>query len=984
MSASSLRLSRRASAEWTILLALLLLLAVVFAGLRWRGYVTTGQEERERLQIQARGVSEHLAVLMHAAGDVLQGVDAEAAALQVPAGAAALSARLAKLTSLTMAVESLHVFGPDGFVLASSDAARPGAAPSHRACFERARARARPDPQLLYACEPFRTAAGGWTFDVLRPRVGAHGEFTGAVSATFHPEYLRAMLPPALHSPDMRALLLSGSGIVIAASPPEAVKLGSDLRALQGSIFDTYRAHGEPNGVMEGVSRTMGGRRIVAFHSVDSKTAQLDQPLVLALSRSESAAFRPWWIASGLLAIGWLLAALLASAALYLVQRRFRWADTRLAVLERERLDELERIALVVGSAEVSLWDLDVAADRLTLDARWWALVGCPPGELVRDANEWRQHIHPEDRAPLRAHMRPQYDGEVALAKFEYRVQQADGRCIWLLSHGRAITRDAAGAPLRVVGTLKDITERKQAEQALRASEAQLRLITDAMPGTVARYDIDRRFLFANGVHEQWMGVRAGELIGRTLPDVCGAEAFAAWEVHTRRAEAGEQVTFEATVESPVLGTRFLQVVLAPDFDAGGAVCGHFSIATDITERRAAELERRAIDDHLRESQKMDSIGTLAGGIAHDFNNVLGAIIGNAELAQQEVGDSHPAQNSLRQITLAGQRARGLVQQILSFSRKQPEQLVEQPLRPLVEDTLAMLPARVTLDDDLTEAPLYVNADATQMHQVLMNLGTNAWHALQGSTGRIVVGLAAVDSDDAGHAPASLSPGHYAHLWVRDDGTGMDDATRQRIFEPFFTTKPVGEGTGLGLAVVRGIVQTHLGAITLESMPGEGTCFHVYLPATERPSQVGALEEAEREATLGRGQHVVYVDDDDVMVLLVARLLDRAGYRVTSCRSAREALAAFIDRPRAFDLVITDFDMPGFSGLELAAELAHVRPDLPVVISSGYLSEELQSGAQRLGIRHLLKKQNTFEELAGVVGRALLEAEMKAKPGADK
>ncbi|CAN5668870.1 hypothetical protein BH11PSE8_BH11PSE8_16920 [soil metagenome] len=980
MKAGSPKLFRRGSAEWVGLLALLAALAVVFTGLRWRAYVTTAEDERQRLQTQAESVSQHVALLIQAVGHGLQVADSEAATLQPPLDRVIASTHLHRLADAAVAVESFRVLGVSGEVLLSSELTGAKAAPVPGACF--ARARSQPAPLRVYACQPFQTADGEWTFDLLLPRLGPQGEFVGVVAATLDAGYLRTVLPPALHSPDMRALLLHGSGTVIVASPQSGVPTGTDLRATRGGMYNSFLALGQKSGVVEGVSQVKGDRRIVAYHTIEPKTPQLDQPLLLSLGRSRAAAFRAWWLATGLLVLGWLLIALVASAALYRVQRRLRWADTRLAVLERERLDELERIELVVGAADVSLWDLDVASDRLTLDARWWELVGCPPGELVRDASEWRSHIHRDDGEHLREQMRRHYEGEIPLGMSEYRVRAADGRWIWLLAHGRAIARDAAGGPLRVVGTLKDITERKHAEQAVRASEAQLRLITNAMPGAVARLDIERRFIFCNPALEQWLSEPGHPVLGRRLVEVLGPEKHALVESRVRRVEAGECLSFEMPLTSVTRGSMQVFVDLLPDRDGSGAVCGHIAILTDLTEVRAAEAERRALDDHLRESQKMDSIGTLAGGIAHDFNNVLGAIIGNAELAQQEVGEPHPAQTSLRQITLAGQRARGLVQQILTFSRKQREQLVEQPLRPLVEETLAMLratlPARVVLHDDLSDAPLYVNADATQMHQVLMNLGTNAWHALQGSAGQIVVGLAALKVVNEAQAPANLAPGHYAHVWVRDDGKGMDDATRQRIFEPFFTTKPAGQGTGLGLAVVHGIVQTHLGAITLESAPGEGACFHVYLPATERPSQVGALEEAERQATRGRGEHVMYVDDDDVMVLLVVRLLDRAGYRVTSCRSAREALAMFIDRPRAFDLVITDFDMPGFTGLELAAELAHVRPDVPVVISSGYLSEELQSGARRAGIRHLLSKQNTFEELAGIVGRALLETELLA------
>ena len=418
----------------------------------------------------------------------------------------------------------------------------------------------------------------------------------------------------------------------------------------------------------------------------------------------------------------------------------------------------------------------------------------------------------------------------------------------------------------------------------------------------------------------------------------------------------------------------------------------------------------------------MEAIGTLAGGIAHDFNNILGAILGNVALARNDLPAGHTALKSLDQIGKGGARARSLVQQILTFSRRQPHELVHQPLRPLVEEALALLratlPARVSLEAVLSEAPIYLNADATQIQQVVMNLCTNAWHALQDNPGCITVGLDEVLLDAAAAlAAGAWGPGRYAHLWVRDTGSGIDGLTRARIFEPFFSTKPVGAGTGLGLAVVHGIVAAHQGAISVDSAVGLGATFHLYFPvrkhlvaaealvagagartgvdkgaaaaATEAGAGAvagaGALAEAGEGAAAsaptpvltppaalpGAGPHVLYVDDDEVMLLVVERLLQRAGFRVSCCQNASAALALLRAAPHAVDIVVTDFNMPTRSGLDLAEALAQVRADLPVVISSGYLSDELRSGAERLGVRHLLPKQDTAEELAGLLHRVL-------------
>jgi signal transduction histidine kinase len=388
------------------------------------------------------------------------------------------------------------------------------------------------------------------------------------------------------------------------------------------------------------------------------------------------------------------------------------------------------------------------------------------------------------------------------------------------------------------------------------------------------------------------------------------------------------------------------------------------------------DRERRSLETQLRESQRIDSIGTLAGGIAHDFNNILAAILGNVALAREDIGAHHPAHRSLEEIRKAGSRARDLVQQILAFGRRQPHSLRAQPLQPLVEEAVTLLrstlPASVTLTCALSPVPLHAEADATQIHQVLMNLCTNAWHALQGRPGQIVVGLEprAIEATAGLASGKSLAQGAYAHLWVQDNGCGMDAATRARIFEPFFTTKPTGQGTGLGLSVVHGIVASHRGAIHVESAPGRGTTVHMYLPTTD-PVPLPAASATPSASVRGQGQHVLCVDDDEVIVLMVDRLLTQAGYRVTTFSEGQAAVAAVRAAPTAFDLVITDFNMPGFTGMDVARAMAEIRADLPVVISSGYISEELQSAASAAKVRSLLQKQNTLEDLLPLV-RSLL------------
>jgi len=405
---------------------------------------------------------------------------------------------------------------------------------------------------------------------------------------------------------------------------------------------------------------------------------------------------------------------------------------------------------------------------------------------------------------------------------------------------------------------------------------------------------------------------------------------------------------------------------------------------SDISPRKQAEALRAELEAQLREAQKMEVVGTLASSIAHDFNNIMAAVLGNVALAREDLDPRHPAAGYLDQLQKAGLRARNLVQKILSINRRQHAAMQTQWLQPMVEEDIellrATLPRGVALEARVCAAALSAQVDATQLNQVLLNLGTNAWHALQGAPGRVEIGLEALPARaEGGSAGGAVHDGQpttaCAHLWVRDDGCGMDQATRARIFEPFFTTKPAGRGTGLGLAMVQRIVQAHGGTIGVDSAPGQGSCFHVYLPLTPMPDPALQDDDAgdSRAADLATacGQHVMYIDDDEFMTLLVAELLPRAGLRVTCFETAEQALAALRAAPYRFELVITDFNMPRQSGLDVAKAIALMRPDLPVIITSGEITDELVEGAGQAGVRSLVNKERTFEDLAAEALRVL-------------
>jgi PAS domain S-box-containing protein len=423
---------------------------------------------------------------------------------------------------------------------------------------------------------------------------------------------------------------------------------------------------------------------------------------------------------------------------------------------------------------------------------------------------------------------------------------------------------------------------------------------------------------------------------------------------------------------------RTVQIAATPS--SNGSQCR--AVLIDVTQQLAAEATQRALELQLRESRKMEAIGTLAGGIAHDFNNILAVILGNVVLAQQDVGEGHQVLTPLAQIQKASQRARGLVQQILTFSRKQAVAPVRLELQTSIADVLCLLqvtlPAGVQLQTSLCAQPLFVMGEVTQLHQVVMNLYTNAWQALPGERGRIELQLDAVLPGMAVEParPAGLAAGSHARLRVQDNGCGMEAGTLARVFEPFFTTKPVGSGTGLGLSVVHGIVTTMGGVLSVHSAPGQGSCFEIWLPLLDTPPSLGVVPvgpAAPVPAAEGPAKHVVYVDDHDLMLHTLGPWLQRQGYRVSVYADPLVALAALRAAPWDFDMVITDFNMPGMSGLALAEALMALRPDVPIILSSGYATEELRREALLCGVREVIHKVASFEQLGALVRRLLAQ-----------
>jgi len=394
----------------------------------------------------------------------------------------------------------------------------------------------------------------------------------------------------------------------------------------------------------------------------------------------------------------------------------------------------------------------------------------------------------------------------------------------------------------------------------------------------------------------------------------------------------------------------------------------------DITERKQADAERSRLETRLRQAEKMEAVGRLAGGIAHDFNNILGGILGYAEMLSEKAPVGSPLKRYAENVLTGANRASGLVAQILSYSRSQRGRRVPVELGRVVAETLELvrgsLPSGIRLESEFASSSIYVVGDPTQLHQVTMNLCTNACHAMaQGGVLRVALSVECIEAERV-LAHSTLHPGTYARLTVEDTGSGMDEATLRRIFEPFFTTKEVGKGTGLGLALVYGIVTDSAGAIDVASAVGRGSTFHIYLPRVDAPAI--AEDPAAGPVARGRGERVLVVDDEAALVAVTSEVLKHIGYEPVGCSDGAAALAAFDSG--TIDAVIADEVMPGLSGTELARALRRRRADLPIVLVSGYTGPMLSERALAAGVTEILKKPVQSRDIASALARVLHRA----------
>jgi PAS domain S-box-containing protein len=477
-----------------------------------------------------------------------------------------------------------------------------------------------------------------------------------------------------------------------------------------------------------------------------------------------------------------------------------------------------------------------------------------------------------------------------------------------------------------------------------------------------------------NPLAEAAFGPRAHSAIGHTVSEVLPAEVATQVAANFRRClKEHKPVSYESTFDLGQ-GEVIWQTSLAPIRDTAGGIRRIAGFARDVTERRQSERARAALEQQLRQAQKMEALGRLAGGLAHEFNNILTAMIGHAELADAKTQAGTSARDSLGAIREGGTRAATLVRQVLTFSRRQEQPRQSLRLQDMVEEAMrlvrATVPSTIDLRQSIDTTCPPVLADPTQVHQALINLVSNATYSMRDRKGVLEISLAPVEvGSEIEGLNAPLPSGLYACLTVSDTGPGMTPQMLEHIFEPFYTTKPVGEGTGLGLPVVLGIMQSHEGGIAVTSRAGQGTTVRLFFPTL--PAGTGTTDWTVAAPPRGAGERVLFVDDEPSIVQLGEQLLVSLGYSPVALKSPEAVLAMLRETPDGFDAVITDLTMPGMTGVELAAELKRSHPGLPVVIATGAVRAPSGQELESAGVREVLSKPYSYATLGHVLGRLL-------------
>lgn len=620
-----------------------------------------------------------------------------------------------------------------------------------------------------------------------------------------------------------------------------------------------------------------------------------------------------------------------------------------------------ERLRFAIEGSQDGAWDWIIATDEVVVNEQYESMLGYAAGELNASFAWWKKNLHPDDRDSTLAAMEAHLAGEVDGFLSEHRLRTRAGEWKWVLDQGKVVEWDASGRPVRASGSIRDITERKVAELALRQSEERFRQIAENVREVFFMLKPNGDLIYINPASERLWG-RTPEQMRKVedwLPLV-DPDHRAAVQEAIQRILGGEPSEVEYRILWPDGTVKWSWSRGSPVRDAGGRVYCIVGVSEDITERVVAEQNRRSLEDRLHQAQKMEAIGQLAGGVAHDFSNLLTAIAGYSSLARATLPADHDAVRHLEAVEEAAGQAAGVTNALMTFSCRHPiqkrplnwTQLVGKSCRLLGR----LLPAAIDVDLDLAdEKPAWVMGDPTQLQQVVWNLVLNARDAMP-EGGRLYISMSA----DEEH--------RLARLVIRDTGIGMEPEVQERIFEPFFTTKPAGQGTGLGLAIIHGIVKDHAGHIQVRSARGEGTTMSISMPLTV-PSDGPDETEPVPCATSGRGERILLAEDHRHVRRLLTTALRTMNYEVLHVRDGVELRDQIERLGNDIDLLIVDAGLPKCSGLSCLREMREIGLTTPVIVITADAARNLDEQLDEHTL--MLRKPFQVTHLARLVGQVL-------------
>lgn len=628
-----------------------------------------------------------------------------------------------------------------------------------------------------------------------------------------------------------------------------------------------------------------------------------------------------------------------------------------------------ERFELAMRFSNDGVYDWDLETNKIHYSSGWKRMLGYEDNEIKSDLSEWERLTKPEDAKIALDMVNELLEGKRNRFEIEFQMLHKDGHWVDILSRANVIF-NKHGKGIRIVGTHVDISAHKSVEKELIKERDRSQRYLDLAGVIFVAIDGDQNVILINNKGCEVLGYSEDEIIGKNWFD-------------NFLPKAGIQEVkgvYNELISGNIKPVKYYEnLVVAKDGsekliawhntfvrDDFGHIISILSSGEDITERKLLESQ-------LQQAHKMESIGTLASGIAHDLNNILSPIMVHSELATMDLPYDSPAQHNLKEIFKAGERARDMVKQILAFSRKGEGERAKIKITPILREVLKMLrssiPTTINIQQNLEVESDTILADPTHVHQIMLNLATNAAHAMREKGGILEVSLVQEDFDPiTAEQYTDLSPGPYLKLTVRDTGHGIDDETMKKIFEPYFTTKEVGEGTGMGLALVHGIVKSYGGDITVESELGDGTTFNVYLPSIGE--EVSSNEKHSSRIPKG-SESILLVDDEKSILDTIQSMLESLGYKVTVRNSSIEALEVFKNNPDRFDLVITDMTMPNMTGKDLAKEMMAIRKGIPIILCTGFSNQIDEGRAKEMGINAYLMKPIVMGDMANTIREVL-------------